>query len=154
MTIGAVTEPTPVGEHRAMIRNVVIHASNEQPLMADLFDLPNAEDAGLVCTNVRMMDGKRPVFIDHIDSTFFFPYHVIRFIEIPKGAVPAPGRRRSKGPGLADDVAADAGEAEPESLAPGRGRRTRRHERRRGAGHRHRDRRGLPPARPGHLTGP
>ncbi len=118
MTIGAVTEPAPVGEHRAMIRNVVIHASNEQPLMADLFDLPNAEDAGLVCTNVRMMDGKRPVFIDHIDSTFFFPYHVIRFIEIPKGAVPAQGRRRSKGPGLADEVAADAGEAEPESLLP------------------------------------
>ena len=118
MTIGAVTESAPVGEHRAMIRNVVIHASNEQPLMADLFDLPSAEDAGLVCTNVRMMDGKRPVFIDHIDSTFFFPYHVIRFIEIPKGAVPAQGRRRRKGPGLADDVAADSGEVEPESLLP------------------------------------
>ena len=68
-----------------MIRNVVIHAANEQPLMADLFDLPTAEDAGLLCTNVRMMDGKRPVFIDHIDSTFFFPYHVVRFLEIPKG---------------------------------------------------------------------
>ena len=34
-----------------------------------------------------MMDGKRPVFIDRIDNTFFFPYHVIRFLEIPVGAI-------------------------------------------------------------------
>jgi hypothetical protein len=100
-----------------MIRNVVIHASNEQPLMADLFDLPSAEDAGLLCTNVRMMDGKRPVFIDHIDSTFFFPYHVVRFIEIPKGAVPAGARGRRRGPGLEDDPA-ELGEPEAESLLP------------------------------------
>ena len=77
-----------------MIRNVVIHASNEQPLMADLFDLPSAEDAGLLCTNLRMMDGKRPVFIDQIESTFFFPYHVIRFLEMPKDVVPRASARR------------------------------------------------------------
>lgn len=78
-----------------MIRNVCIHVSNEQPLLADLFDIPTAADAGLLCTNVRMLDGKRPVFIDSIEATFFFPYHVIRFIEIPVGAlddhVPSPG---------------------------------------------------------------
>ncbi len=70
-----------------MIRNVCLHVSNEQPLLADLFDLPSASDAGLLCTNLRMMDGKRPVFIDSITGTFFFPYHVIRFLEIPEGAV-------------------------------------------------------------------
>jgi hypothetical protein len=101
-----------------MIRNVVIHASSEQPLMADLFDLPSAEDTGLLCTNVRMMDGKRPVFIDHIDSTFFFPYHVIRFIEIPKGAVPAGAHGRRRGPAVADDALAEVGEPEAESLLP------------------------------------
>ena len=95
-----------------MIRNVVIHAANEQPLMADLFDLPTAEDAGLLCTNVRMMDGKRPVFIDHIDSTFFFPYHVVRFLEIPKGAVPAGAKRRRAAPAAADG---EAPEPEPET---------------------------------------
>ena len=66
-----------------MIRNVVIHVSNEQPLLADLYDVPSAADVGLVCTNVRMMDGKRPIFIDHSDSTFFFPNLHIRFLEIP-----------------------------------------------------------------------
>lgn len=70
-----------------MIRNVCIHVTNEQPLLADLYDVPTAADAGLLCTNVRMMDGKRPVFIDRIDASFFFPYHVIRFIEIPVGAL-------------------------------------------------------------------
>jgi hypothetical protein len=67
-----------------VIRNVCIHVENEQPLLCDLFDLPTQADAGLVCTNVRMLDGKRPVFIDQTGSTFFFPYHIIRFLEIPE----------------------------------------------------------------------
>ncbi len=72
-----------MGEHASVIRNVVIHVANEQPLLADVFALPTASDAGLICTRVRSLDGKRPIFIDRIDSVFFFPYRVIRFIEIP-----------------------------------------------------------------------
>jgi hypothetical protein len=67
-----------------VIKNVCIHVENEQPLLVDLYDLPNATDAGLLCTNVRTIDGKRPVFIDQAGSTFFFPYHVVRFLEIPE----------------------------------------------------------------------
>ncbi len=70
-----------------MIRNVCIHITNEQPLLADLFGVPASTDAGLLCTNVRTMDGKRPVFIDRVEATFFFPYHIIRFMEIPEGAL-------------------------------------------------------------------
>ncbi len=66
-----------------MIRNVVIHASNEQPLLCDLYGVPTPGDVGLVCTNLRTFDGKRPIFIDTITATFFFPYHGIRFLEIP-----------------------------------------------------------------------
>lgn len=100
-----------------MIRNVVIHASNEQPLMVDLFELPSAEDAGLVCTNMRTMDGKRPIFIDQIESTFFFPYHVIRFLEIPQAAAAGAARRgRRRDPGA--DEAGDAVAQEHESLLP------------------------------------
>jgi len=69
-----------------VIRNVVIHVSNEQPLLADLYDTPASTDASLVCTNVRMLDGKKPIFIDHAASVFVFPYLHIRFIEIPPGA--------------------------------------------------------------------
>jgi len=65
-----------------VIRNVVIHITNEQPLLADLYEMPTAADVSLVCTNVRMLDGKKPIFIDHADSVFAFPYGTIRFIEI------------------------------------------------------------------------
>jgi len=68
-----------------VIRNVAIHLANEQPLVADLYAVPSAADSGLLCTNLRMVDGKRPVFIDAITSTFFFPYHLVRFLEIPPG---------------------------------------------------------------------
>ena len=69
-----------------MIRNAVIHIINEQPLLADLYGLPSPADVGMLCTNLRMMDGRRPVFIDEIKSTFFFPYLHIRFVEIPPHA--------------------------------------------------------------------
>jgi hypothetical protein len=69
-----------------VIRNVVIHIANEQPLVADLYDMPTAADVSLVCTNVRMLDGKKPIFIDHQNSVFSFPYGTIRFIEILAGA--------------------------------------------------------------------
>jgi hypothetical protein len=69
-----------------VIRNAVIHISNEQPLLADIFELPSPGDQGLRCTNLRTMNGKRPVFVDRSESIFFFPYIHIRFIEIPPGA--------------------------------------------------------------------
>jgi hypothetical protein len=70
-----------------VIRNVVIHVSNEQPLLADLFSVPSPADVGLVCTNIRTIDGKKPIFIDHTDSTFFFPNLHIRFLEIPNAEI-------------------------------------------------------------------
>lgn len=101
-----------------MIHNVCIHISNEQPLLADLYDLPIASDAGLVCTNVRSMDGKRPIFIDSSAATFFFPYHVIRFLEIPEGSF-HPGLTRG-GPTEAIPLARPISEpaTEPGSLLP------------------------------------
>jgi hypothetical protein len=74
-----------------MIRNVVVHLLNEQPVVVDLFEMPTPSDAGLVCTNMRTLDGKPPVFVDHSASTFLFPYTGIRFIEIPSGSEGAPG---------------------------------------------------------------
>ncbi len=71
----------------AVIRNAILHLNNEQPLLADLYELPDAGDVGLRCTNLRSMNGKRPVFIDEISSVFFFPYLHIRFVEIPPAAL-------------------------------------------------------------------
>ena len=68
-----------------MIRNAVIHIANEQPLLADLYEMPTAGDVSLVCTNIRMLDGKKPIFVDHSNSVFVFPYATIRFLEIMAG---------------------------------------------------------------------
>ena len=67
----------------------VVHIHNDQPIVVDVVENPKPSDISLICTNVRTLDGKRPTFIDHVDSTFVFPYAHIRFIEIPSGALPA-----------------------------------------------------------------
>lgn len=89
-----------------MIRNAVIHLLNEQPVLADLYDMPKALDQGLLCTNLRTMDGKRPVFIDRMDGVFFFPYLHVRFLEIPTGST---GLAEVDAPAAAAEAAA-AGE--------------------------------------------
>ena len=55
-----------------MINNACIHINGEQPVVADLFDMPASNDQGLRCTNLRTLDGKRPVFVDDQYSVFFF----------------------------------------------------------------------------------
>ena len=76
-----------------MIYNVVIHINNEQPLLADIFDMPASMDLGLRCTNLRQLNGKRPVFVDDMHSVFFFSYEHIRFVEIPPASLTDEGDR-------------------------------------------------------------
>ena len=66
-----------------MIR-AILHLLNDQPLAVDLIAEPNPADLTVVCTNVRTIDGKRPVFVDYSNSTFVFPMAMIRFVEVPQ----------------------------------------------------------------------
>ncbi len=83
---------------------------SEQPLLADLFAMPSPSDVTLQCTNLRSLDGKRPVFVDHTESVFFFPYLHVRFLEIPPASVAAEGESGERagspatGPDQADDL--------------------------------------------------
>jgi hypothetical protein len=79
--------PGAGSHHRRVIRNACIHINGEQPLLADLFELPATSDLALRCTNLRAMNGKRPVFADDSASVFYFPYLHIRFIEIPPSSM-------------------------------------------------------------------
>jgi len=65
----------------AVIR-AILHLTNDQPLTVDLLEMPTPGDITVICTNLRTNDGKRPVFIDHSQSTFVFPMAAVRFIEI------------------------------------------------------------------------
>lgn len=77
-----------------MLRDVVVHILNEQPILADLIQDPAPSDVALICTNMRTMNGKKPVFIDAIDSTFLLPLAHIRFIEIHKASTEAHATER------------------------------------------------------------
>jgi hypothetical protein len=70
-----------------MIKNTVIHLAGEQPLLADLYRMPDPGDVALVCTNLRQKNGERPIFADEIGSTFVFPLVFVRFVEIPAAAM-------------------------------------------------------------------
>ena len=94
-----------------MIRNAVIHIANEQPLLADLYQMPTTSDVSLVCTNVRNLDGKKPVFVEHSLSVFVFPYLHVRFIEIM--AETATGLPTANGDGVLA-LTGPAGDGEPD----------------------------------------
>ena len=66
-----------------MIR-AILHLLNDQPLAVELLAEPSPADLTVVCTNVRTIDGKKPVFIDFAHSTFVFPMASIRFVEVLK----------------------------------------------------------------------
>ena len=80
-------------------------------MLADLFEPPSASDVGLRCTNLRTLDGKRPVFIDDVSSIFFFPYLHLRFLEIPPGSI------SGSNPTMAIELAAAQPESAP-TVAP------------------------------------
>ena len=60
----------------------ILHLQSDQPLAVDLLEEPKPSDITVICTNVRTIDGKKPVFIDFANSTFVFPMAMVRFIEI------------------------------------------------------------------------
>lgn len=72
-----------------MLSNVVVHINNEQPILVDLVYEPTPSDIALICRNVRAMNGKKPVFVDHVDSTFVIPLAQVRFIEMPRSSIEA-----------------------------------------------------------------
>jgi hypothetical protein len=74
-----------------MIRNVILHLHNELPMKADIEALPTAADAGLLCTNLRTLEGRKPITTEFLDSVFLIPYNLIRFIEITRDSIHAAG---------------------------------------------------------------
>jgi hypothetical protein len=97
-----------------MIRNVILHLNGELPMKADMEALPTAADAGLLCTNLRTLEGRKPMSTEFLDSVFLVPYNMIRFIEIPRAAIHASGLDQDLSSGPAELPA--AAEAVPEGM--------------------------------------
>ena len=96
------------GCYRPAVIRAILHLLNDQPLSVDLLDDPKPSDMAVICTNVRSMDGKRPVFIDFSDSTFVIPMASVRFVEIPTGVEQAERARAAAA--AADAESADDAE--------------------------------------------
>jgi hypothetical protein len=64
------------------VTRAILHLTNDQPLSVELVEMPTAGDIAVICTDLRTIDGKKPVFIDFANSTFVFPMLGIRFLEI------------------------------------------------------------------------
>jgi hypothetical protein len=94
-----------------VIRDAVIHLTGDQPLVADLASLPTAADSCLICTNLRTLDGKRPLFTDAIESTFVIPLLHVRFIEVVRGGHLVDPDQAALGPGAVTEPA-DEGSGE------------------------------------------
>jgi hypothetical protein len=90
-----------------MLRDVVVHMRNEQPLLADLLFESAPTDTVLICRNLRTTNGEKPDFINESDSVFAIPLGHVRFVEIPKASIEALRADRAKRP--------EEGKAEGES---------------------------------------
>jgi hypothetical protein len=76
----------------------ILHLLNDQPIVVDLYEAPTPADVTVICTNMRTVDGKKPVYIDFAASTFVFPMSSVRFVEIPPTGEAA---ERAAGPAIA-----------------------------------------------------
>jgi len=68
-------------------QSVLIHLTNEDPILAEIEELPDPKDQILVAQNPRRRDGKELHYLMPEVSTVVLPWHRISFLEI----IPAGG---------------------------------------------------------------
>lgn len=65
-----------------MPTSIVIHISNEEPVLGEVEELPNPTDQVIRINNPRRLDGKYLNFIQDRVTTVIWPISKINFIEI------------------------------------------------------------------------
>jgi hypothetical protein len=61
---------------------ILIHITNEDPILAEMDDLPNPADNFVIFTNPRRRDGRPVNYVTAGARTFIFPWTRISFIEV------------------------------------------------------------------------
>lgn len=61
---------------------VLVHLLNEDPILAEVEDLPTASDNCVYLSNPRRRDGKPVHYLDREAVQFIFPWTRITFIEV------------------------------------------------------------------------
>ncbi len=65
-----------------MAYTVLLHLPNEDPILAEIDELPKPDDTNVTVTNMRKRDGTRLSYVDGEAEKFIFPWHRITFIEV------------------------------------------------------------------------
>lgn len=65
-----------------MAETVIIHFTNEDPVIAEMEEIPNPSDGFIQVTNPRRRDGKALYYLTEGSIAYIFPMHRISFIEI------------------------------------------------------------------------
>jgi hypothetical protein len=65
-----------------MARSVIIHLINEDPIVAEMEDLPGATATSVAFTNPRKRDGKPAGWVTPGATAFIFSMARVNFIEI------------------------------------------------------------------------
>lgn len=65
-----------------MAYSVLIHLASEDPIMAEMDELPGLQDQVIIVNNPRLRDGKDLHYVQPEVQTLIFPWARITFIEI------------------------------------------------------------------------
>lgn len=65
-----------------MAYTVILHIPNEDPLLAEMDEMPKTTDLFLTVTNIRRRDGSRLSNVDAEAEKFLYPWNRINFVEV------------------------------------------------------------------------
>jgi hypothetical protein len=65
-----------------MAKRVIVHLSGEDPIEAEIEDLPKAGETYIQITNPRRKDGRPLSYVTAGARSFLFPWSRISFIEV------------------------------------------------------------------------
>jgi len=67
--------------------SVILHISNEEPIVGELEEMPQVTDTILILNNPRKKDGKDISYLETDITTVMWPWSKVNFLEIMPTAV-------------------------------------------------------------------
>lgn len=68
-----------------MAIEIILHIHNQDPIVAEIEELPQPSDTIIKVANPRYKDGREIHFLDHGVSTVLWPVNQLTFIEVLAG---------------------------------------------------------------------
>lgn len=65
-----------------MTISIILHLTNEDPVVGELEELPQPTDQTIIVNNPRLKDGKDLHYLEAEVTTMIIPLHRVTFIEI------------------------------------------------------------------------